>query len=169
MSAALSERWRVNSLVLTSRLSPLAQLTLALGDDATSQVSGLPGDTPVDVWLVAEDTAGNLQLSPARLTLRTADVSPPRFLAGSPSLPPHQLSSSHVTLRVALDEPGRVFFAVVRISEDQEDGPSATLMREVAPTAAQLREGAPAATWAATPVRFATLDLLSENPYPAVP
>jgi hypothetical protein len=125
-------------------------------------VGDLPGDTPVDVWLVAEDTVGNLQPLPIRLTLRTADVSPPRFLENSPSLPPHQLSSSHVTLRVSLDEPGRVFFAVVRVFvEDQADGQSASVMREViAPTAAQLREGAPAATWAATPVRFGTLDLI---------
>jgi hypothetical protein len=134
-----------------------------LGGDAAMQVGGLPGDALVDIWLVAEDTAGNLQFSPVRLTLRTADVSPPRFLAGSPSLPPHQLASSHVTLRVALDEPGRVFFAVVRVSEHQPDGPWPSMMGEVAPTAAQLREGAPAATWAATPVRFGTLDLLGEN------
>lgn len=73
------------------------------------------------VYVVADDTDGNVQTTPRRLAVETTDITPPTFEGGTPEIVGNALTvhgfqpnNGGVTLSVTteLDEPGRAYYLV---------------------------------------------------------
>lgn len=102
-------------------------LTLAAGEPSGG--SGMCTACPIIesqtrywVYIVADDTDGNMQTSPRRLSVETTDITPPTFEASTPKVVGNaptvhafQPNNGGVTLSVTteLDEPGRAYYMVV--------------------------------------------------------
>lgn len=92
-------------------------------------VSGLTSTTDYDVYSVAEDTAGNTQLSVTKIDVTTSsssDVTPPTFVSSYPTVTAN--GTGGFTLQVQLTEIGVAYYVVVGNGES-------------APNAAQVKAG----------------------------
>ena len=114
-------------------------------------LTGLPGSNNVnsvlDIYLVAEDdenlatnpapakrastAASNLQTSVTKVTQLTADIDPPSFLAGYPTVPAANVFGTQIDIDFKLDEPGAVLAVAVPIgfvyNEGKTDGTARSL------------------------------------------
>jgi len=82
----------------------------------------IASETPYDIYLVAEDDSGNLQLVYKYLSVTTTDITPPKFQSGTPVFTYNKASEYtfapndggvSLGLTVQLDEPGRAYYVVV--------------------------------------------------------
>jgi hypothetical protein len=81
--------------------------------DFSSTISGLASATDYDVYVVAEDLALNIQISPVKLDVLTntaGDIAPPNFLSTYPNA---RVSSTSLVVLTSLDEQGKTFFVVL--------------------------------------------------------
>jgi hypothetical protein len=95
------------------------------------EMVGLPSETPVAVYLVAEDMGGggggrgkvNLMATPVKLSAVTADITPPDFLSPYPLVPPLDLAGTELVVQVALNEPGFVYYVVLEAGDGANPTP----------------------------------------------
>ncbi|WP_162848558.1 S-layer homology domain-containing protein [Paenibacillus nanensis] len=74
-------------------------------------MSGLISETAYDVYFVAEDLIPNLQLSATKVSITTADITPPVFAPTYPKL--SSVTGTSADLKVQINEAGKVYYAVV--------------------------------------------------------
>lgn len=102
---------------------------LTANTEGTAAVSGLSAGTAYDIYVVAQDAAGNLQTSPVKLdvtTLTSADTVPPTVASGWPMV--DAATASGFTVRIKSNESGQGYYLVVAPGS-------------AAPTASQVRAG----------------------------
>lgn len=91
----------------------------------TVTVTGLAEATTYDVYVLARDDNGdlgggqtdNVQSSIHTFTVATADVTPPAFESTFPSIPSASVSTSALNISVQLDEPGTVYYYLVKAQD----------------------------------------------------
>jgi putative cell wall-binding protein/lambda repressor-like predicted transcriptional regulator len=82
--------------------------------EVSAAIGGLASDTAYDLYVIAKDEAGNMQVSPVKLDVSTAaepDTAPPAFSEGYPRV--EKIIASGFDLKVKLDEPGIAYYKVV--------------------------------------------------------
>ena len=95
-------RYQVTPAAAGELLVPLAlQVT-------TGNVTGLRGLTEYNIWVIAEDAAGNRMAEPIAVPFETLDNQPPDLQAAVTNV-----GTDRVTVRVQLDEPGQVFYVAL--------------------------------------------------------
>ncbi|MCX7920965.1 MAG: S-layer homology domain-containing protein [Clostridia bacterium] len=127
-------------------------ITLIADNQATITIIGLTQITTYDIYVAAEDTAGNLQSTPLKITMvtdPTPDTTPPVNVTGYPKL--GTKTETSVDLLAQINEGGKTYFAVLSSGA-------------TAPTAAQVKAGTNASNAALAGSMKGNISLTANNP-----